>query len=224
MLSQSQRLPPGPSGASGYPPKEEQRRGGSPPTRVLSQAWRKKLEAQWDSACAALAAVDRELLSEEEEEEEKEVTPGNRSHASAFSNIRASTPGAHGTPFVSRKGDGNDRSNKRNRDKAYSRTEWKELPSLDAEDGAIIDALRQRSVRFFHAGGSDYPHKSATRGGGYRFSHDKDVVPCGLYPRRNTPTQGPQLTPGMLTALETLSAYTVEEGGASAGTSRVSRA
>ena len=28
-----------------------------------------------------------------------------------------------------------------------------------------------------------------------RFLHDEDVVPYGFYPRRNTPTQRPQLEP-----------------------------
>ena len=73
----------------------------------------------------------RDRLSEEEKEEEEEETPGNRAQAEAFSNVRASTPGAHGTSFVSRKGDGIDRSNK-SRDKADNRTDWKELPSPDA--------------------------------------------------------------------------------------------
>ena len=147
VLSQSQRLPLGPSGTSGYPPKEGRRRGGKPPTRERTKAWRKKVEALRDSACAALAAVDEGLLSEEEEEEEEdEETPGNRAHAATFSNVRASTPGALGTPFVSHKGDGNDRSNKRSRHKADNRTEWEELPSPDAEERGIIDALRQRRV------------------------------------------------------------------------------
>ena len=90
------------------------------------------------------------------------------------------------------------------------------------QDRVIIDALRQRRVCFFHARGSDRP--SASRGGACRFSHDEDVVPYGFYPRKNTPMQGPEQEPGMLTALEMLSAYTVEGGGASAGASRVSRA
>ena len=130
VLLQSQRLPLGPSVASGYPPKEERRRG-KPPTRELPKARRKKVEALRDSPCAALAAVDGGLLSEEEKEEEEEETPGNRAQAEAFSNVRASTPGAHGTSFVSRKGDSIDRSNK-SRDKADNRTDWKELPSPDA--------------------------------------------------------------------------------------------
>ena len=109
------------------------------------------------------------------------------------------------------------------RDKADNRTEWEELPSSDPDHRVIIDALRQRRVCFFHAGGSDCPRQSAARGGACRFSHEDDVVPYGLYPRRNTPTQGPQLEPGMLTALEMLSAYTVEESGASASASRVWR-
>ena len=221
--SQSQRLPLGPSGASGYPTKEERRSGGKPPTRELPKAW-KKVEALRDSACAALAAVDEGLISEEEEEEEEEEeTPGNRAHAAAFSNVRASMPGADGTPFVSRKGDGNDRSNKRSGDKADNRTEREELPSPDTEDMVIIDTLRKRRVCFFFARGSDCPYQSAARGGACRFSNDEDVVPYGLYPRRNTPTQGPQLEPGMLTAMEMLSAYTVEESGASASASRVWR-
>ena len=123
-LSQSQQLPLGPSGASRYPPKKERRRWGKLPTRELPKAWRKNIEALRDSTCAALAAVDRGLLSEEEEEdEEEEETLGNRAHAAAFPHVRASTPGAHKTPFVSRKGDGNDRSNKRSRDNADNMTE-----------------------------------------------------------------------------------------------------
>ena len=105
-----------------------------------------------------------------------------------------------------------------------NRTEWEELPSSDPDHRVIIDALRQRRVCFFHAGGSDCPRQSAARGGACRFSHDEDVVPYGFYPRKNTPMQGPEQEPGMLTALEMLSAYTVEGGGASAGASRVSRA
>ena len=99
-----------------------------------------------------------------------------------------------------------------------------ELPIPDAEDRVVIETLLQRRVCFFRARGSGCPHQSAARGGTCRFSHDEDVVPYGLYPRRNTPTQGPQLEPGMLTALEMLNACTVEEDGASAGASRVSRA
>ena len=223
VLSQSQRLPLGPGGASDYPPREERRGGGKPPTREPPRAWRKKVEALRDSACAALAAVDGGLFSEEEEEEEDE-TLGNRPHVAAFANVRASTPGAHGTPFVSRKGGRDDRPYNRSREKADNRKEGEELPSPEAEDRVIIDALRQRRVCFFHARGSECPHKDAATGRECRFSHDEDVVPYGLYPRKNTPTQGPQLEPGMLTALEMLSAYTGDEGGASAGAPQVSRA
>ena len=175
-------------------------------------------------ACTALAAVDGGLLSEKEEEGEEEETSCNHAPAAAFSNVRASASRAHGIPFVSRKGDGNDRANKRSNDKADNRTEWVELPIPDAEDRVVIETLLQRRVCFFRARGSGCPHQSAARGGTCRFSHDEDVVPHGLYPRRNTPTQGPQLEPGMLTALEMLNACTVEEDGASAGASRVSRA
>ena len=225
VLSQSQRLPLGPGRTSGYPPREERGGGDKPPTRQPPKAWRRKVEALRDSACAALAAVDGGLFSEEgEEEEEEDETLGHRPHVAAFSNVRASTPGAHGTPFVSRKGDRNDRPYNRSREKADNRKEWEELPSPEAEDRVIIDALRQRRVCFFHARGSECPHKNAATGRECRFSHDEDVVPYGLYPRKNTPTQGPQLEPGMLTALEMLSAYTGEEGGASAGAPQASRA
>jgi len=226
-LTQSQRLPLGQNETRGFPSREGWEERGKPRTRELPKAWRKKVEALRDSACAALAAVDGELSSEGEEEEGKDVEEeavDDHPNVASFSNVRASTPGAHGTPFVSRKGDRNDRPGSRNRETTDRREEWDELPSPDAEDKVIIDALRQRRVCFFHARGSDCPHKSTAGGGRCRFSHDEDVVPYGLYPRKTTATQSLQLEPGMLTALEMLSAYTAEEGGAAAGASRVLRA
>ena len=63
VLSQSQRLPLGQSETRGFPSKEERGGGGEPFARELPRAWRKKVEALRDSACAALVAVDEGLFS-----------------------------------------------------------------------------------------------------------------------------------------------------------------
>ena len=193
--------------------------------RELPKAWRKKVEALRDSACAALAAVDGGLFSEGEEEEgkeEEEEALDGHPHVTSFPNVRAFTPGAHGTPFVCRQGVRHDRSSSRGRATTDQRKKWEELPSPDADDREVIDALRQRRVCSFHARGTECPHKSAAGGGRCRFSHDEEVVPYELYPRKITSTQALQLEPGMLTALELLRAYTAEEGEAAAGALRVS--
>lgn len=91
---------------------------------------------------------------------------------------------AHGTPFVSRKSDRNDCRGNRSRETTDSRTEWEEISSPNAEDRVMIDALFQQRVCFFHARGSDCPHKSAARRGRC------DFVLYGLYPRETTQTRG----------------------------------
>ena len=87
------------------------------------------MEAMRDSACAALEEVDdMGNINEEEEEEEDEYTPGGRPPLAAFSNVRASTPGAHGTPSVSRRGGRNDHWSKRSPEKVNASNEDEELP------------------------------------------------------------------------------------------------
>ena len=88
---------------SGLPKREARRGGDRLPARESTRGRRKNLEAIRDSVCAALGAAGYWLDDEEEEKEEDETTD-RRQPLAAFSNIRASTPGTHGTPFISRRG------------------------------------------------------------------------------------------------------------------------
>ena len=218
-LSQSHRLPMTRGTRSELPKREERRGGDRLPARESTRVWRKNLEAIRDSACAALGAAGYGLDDEDEEEEEDKTTDRPQPLA-AFSNIRASTPGAHGTPFVSRRGGRNDRWRKRDREENDTSEEDDELPSQEAEDSVIINALRRRKICFFHARGSPCPHenKNSSRKG-CRFSHDEAVVPYGHYPRRYAAGHEPttEVETRMLTALEMLSAYTTADGEGDAG-------
>ena len=86
-------------------PKREERRGGDSLSARETRGWRKNLDVIQDNACAALKAAGCGLDDEEEEEQDDHKTDRHQSLA-AFSNVRASTPGAHGTPLVSRRGIG----------------------------------------------------------------------------------------------------------------------
>ena len=97
----------GPEHAEGPPDNYDQKEG-KPPAREPIWGLKKNWEAMRNSACAALKAVDN-MGGVEKEEEEEEYTPSGRPPLAAFSNVRASTPGVHGTPFVSRRGGRNER-------------------------------------------------------------------------------------------------------------------
>lgn len=73
--------------------------------------------------------------------------------------MRASLPGAYGTLSVSRKGNRNDRPNKRGMENDCNRGGRGELKRPDSEDEVNISAARPLKVCFFHGQPPAYPHK-----------------------------------------------------------------
>ena len=159
---------------------------------------------------------EEEREEEEEEEEEEQGSLGSRPHVVAFFNVRVSNPITCRAPFVSRKGDRNDRRNKRSRENADSRSEGEELPRLCTEDRVIVNSLRRRNACPFYARGFPCSHKNTDAERDHS-SHDEDVIPYTYYLPMNTLTQGLD-EDGILTTLEMISEYTVMEDRASTGT------